>query len=67
MVSCQLAPDVITTVEETATEGPRFTDNHRDQEGGGHGQRIVDRGRKSFVLKYIISKSNKCIINSFNE
>mgnify|MGYP001188669448 CR=1 FL=1 len=51
MVSCQLAPDVITTVEETATEGPRFTDNHRDQEGGGHGQRIVDRGRKSFVLK----------------
>ena len=49
MVSCQLAPDVITTVEETATEGPRFTDNRRDQEGGG--QRIVDRGRKSFVLK----------------
>ena len=51
MVSCQLAPGVITTVEETAKEGPRFTDNHRDQEGGGHGQRIVDRGRESFVLK----------------
>ena len=48
-LSCQLTPYLITTAEETATEGPKFTDNYQDQEGGG--QRIVDTGKKSFVLK----------------
>jgi hypothetical protein len=33
---------MITTAEETATEGPRINDNHQDQEGDG--QRIVDIG-----------------------
>ena len=49
MVSCQLTPSMITTAEETATEGPRINDNHQDQEGDG--QRIVDIGKKSFNLK----------------
>jgi len=38
---------MITTAEETATEGRRINDNHQDQEGDG--QRIV--GKKSFNLK----------------
>ena len=40
---------MITTAEETATEGRRINDNHQDQEGDG--QRIVDIGKKSFNLK----------------
>ena len=43
-----MTPYLITTAEETATERPKFTDNYQDQEGGG--QRIVDTGKKSFVL-----------------